>query len=378
MVEPNDNTGNEIMVDDGTQAQGGYGFADNNNYMRKRSTDAIPIGLKIGSTRTVLVMPNYEGSLDIVRTLTCVAKYRDLFTGKLATKFGDEAAEEYADSVYFMFRAGLPQDDDSVKLAAQFIEFLVYKYNIPENSYVTLAHPAVENDRGRKNLKEIISGMSIGRVGRQAWSEAFCGAIPAFDGLEAIKKTFMSVNMGSTTLEISVFRNGEPVHTVTLGTISGNIVDRKIRLGVQNETQGIVNIDLNTARKYKEEFANFIDYKPVYDSVHIHDKGQYGFKIEKSIMKPVEEYVNNVVEAIMENFFPQLAQDHYQTYKRVLSEPIILTGGMACIPGLKEKIQQLLSDELEQKVTVISSDRPDLAPAIGAYRISEYTLQYRE
>jgi len=378
MVEPNDSIGNEIIVDDGTQAQGGYGFADNNNIMRKRNTDAIPIGLKIGSTRTVLVMPNYEGSLDIVRTLTCVAKYRDLFTGKLATKFGDEAAEEYADSVYFMFRAGLPQDDDSVKLAAQFIEFLVYKYNIPENSYVTLAHPAVENDRGRKNLKEIISGMSIGRAGRQAWSEAFCGAIPAFDGLDAIKKTFMSVNMGSTTLEMSVFRNGEPVHTVTLGTISGNIVDRKIRLGVQNETQGIVNIDLNTARKYKEEFANFIDYKPVYDSVHIHDKGQYGFKIEKSIMKPVEEYVNNVVEAIMENFFPQLAQDHYQTYKRVLTEPIILTGGMACIPGLKERIQQLLSDELDQKVVVISSDRPDLAPAIGAYRISEYTLQYRE
>ncbi len=375
MVEPNDNTGNEILAND---VDPGYGFADNNNLMRKRGTDSIPIGLKIGSTRTVLVMPNYEGSLDIVRTLTCVAKYRDLFTGKLATKFGDEAAEEYADSVYFMFRAGLPQDDDSVKLAAQFIEFLVYKYNIPENSYVTLAHPAVENDRGRKNLKEIISGMSIGRSGRQAWSEAFCGAIPAFDGLDAIKKTFMSVNMGSTTLEMSVFRNGEPVHTVTLGTISGNIVDRKIRLGVQNETQGIVNIDLNTARKYKEEFANFIDYKPVYDSVHIHDKGQYGFKIEKSIMKPVEEYVNNVVEAIMENFFPQLAQDHYQTYKRVLSEPIILTGGMACIPGLKEKIQQLLSDELEQKVTVISSDRPDLAPAIGAYRISEYTLQYRE
>lgn len=359
------------------EVQSGFGVTEG-GYVKKRSADAIPIGLKIGSTRTVLVMPNYEGSLDIVRTLTCVARYRDLFTGKLATKFGDEAAEEYADSVYFMFRAGLPQDDDSVKLAAQFIEYLVYKYNIPENSYVTLAHPAVENDRGRKNLKEIISGMSIGRSGRQAWSEAFCGAIPAFDGLDAIKKTFMSVNMGSTTLEISAFRNGEPVHTVTLGTISGNVVDRKIRLGVQNETQGIVNIDLNTARKYKEEFANFIDYKPVYDSVHIHDRGQYGFKIEKSIMKPVEEYVNNVIEAIMENFFPQLAQDHYQTYKRVLTEPIVLTGGMACIPGLKERVEQMLSDELEQKVTVVSSDRPDLAPAIGAYRISEYTLNYRD
>lgn len=318
-MESNNNPSNELVADGaGMEVQTGFGLPES-GYMKKRNTDAIPIGLKIGSTRTVLVMPNYEGTLDIVRTLTCVARYRDLFTGKLATKFGDEAAEEYADSVYFMFRAGLPQDDDSVKLAAQFIEYLVYKYNIPENSYVTLAHPAVENDRGRKNLKDIISGMSIGRAGRQAWSEAFCGAIPAFDGLDAIKKTFMSVNMGSTTLEISAFRNGEPVHTVTLGTISGNIVDRKIRLGVQNETQGIVNIDLNTARKYKEEFANFIDYKPVYDSVHIHDRGQYGFKIEKSIMKPVEEYVNNVIEAIMENFFPQLAQDHYQTYKRVLT-----------------------------------------------------------
>ena len=107
----------------GPRPRAATGSSDNNNIMRKRSTDAIPIGLKIGSTRTVLVMPNYEGSLDIVRTLTCVAKYRDLFTGKLATKFGDEAAEEYADSVYFMFRAGLPQDDDSVKLAAQFIEY---------------------------------------------------------------------------------------------------------------------------------------------------------------------------------------------------------------------------------------------------------------
>ena len=366
-----------MLADSAGAGLTGAGYVDT-GMAKKRGADSVPIGLKIGSTRTVLVMPNYEGSLDIVRTLTCVARYRDLFSGKLATKFGDEAAEEYADSVYFMFRAGLPQDDDSVKLAAQFIEYLVYRYNIPENSYVTLAHPAVENDRGRKNLKEIISGMSIGRNGRQAWSEAFCGAIPAFDGLDAIKKTFMSVNMGSTTLEISAFRNGEPVHTVTLGTISGNVVDRKIRLGVQNETQGIVNIDLNTARKYKEEFANFIDYKPVYDSVHIHDRGQYGFKIEKSIMKPVEEYVGNVVEAIMENFFPQLAQDHYQTYKRVLTEPIILTGGMACIPGLRERIQQQLCDELEQKISVIASERPDLAPAIGAYRISEYTLSYRE
>ncbi len=51
---------------------------------------------------------------------------------------------------------------------------------------------------------------------------------------------------------------------------------------------------------------------------------------------------------------------------------------MACIPGLKERVQQQLCDELEQRVTVISSDRPDLAPAIGAYRISEYTLSYRD
>jgi hypothetical protein len=81
----------KLLADGAGMELTGAGFVDTG--IKKRSTDAVPIGLKIGSTRTVLVMPNYEGSLDIVRTLTCVARYRDLFTGKLATKFGDEAAE---------------------------------------------------------------------------------------------------------------------------------------------------------------------------------------------------------------------------------------------------------------------------------------------
>jgi actin-related protein len=166
------------------------------------------------------------------------------------------------------------------------------------------------------------------------------------------------------------------VHTVTLGTVSGSIVDQKIQLEIQNETQGIVNIDLNTARQYKENYANFFDYKPIYDSIHLPDRGQYGFKIEKSIMRPVEEYVSDVITSFTRSFLPQLAQNNYPTYKKVLAEPIILTGGMACIPGLAEVLQKKLTDDLESSVTCITSDRPDLAPAVGAYRISQYTLEY--
>jgi len=346
------------------------------DYQVPGTEGAVPIGLKIGSTRTVIAMPGYKGELEIVRTLTSVAKYRDLLTGKVLTKFGDEAADEYPESCTYMFRAGLPQDDDMVNLAEKFIEYLVYRFNIPENSYVTLAHPAVENEHGRRNLKEIINNMSIGRAGRQAWSEAFCGAIPVFDGLDALRKTFISINMGSTTLEISAFRNGAPVHTITLGTVSGTVVDRKIQLEVQNETQGIVNIDINTARQYKENYANFFDFKPIYDSIHLPDRGQYGFKIEKSIMRPVEEYVDEVIDAFSKFFLSRLSQSHYPTYKRVLSEPIILTGGMACIPGLAEVMQKQLCDDLESEVTCVTSDRPDLSPAVGAYRISQYTLEY--
>jgi len=345
-------------------------------YRMRNMEGTVPIGLKIGSTRTVVAMPGYQGELEIVRTLTCVAKYKDLFSGKVLTKFGDEAAAEYPESCTYMFRAGLPQDDDMVGLAQKFIEYLVFKYNIPENSYVTLAHPAVENERGRRNLKEIINNMSIGRAGRQAWSEAFCGAIPVFEGLDALRRTFISINMGSTTLEVSAFRNGAPVHTITLGTVSGNVVDRKIQLEVQNETQGIVSIDLNTARQYKEDHANFFSFQPVYDFIHLPDRGQYGFKIEKSIMRPVDEYVDEVIRAFSDFFLSQLAQTHYQAYKRVLSEPIVLTGGMACIPGLAEMLQKKLSDELEREVTCVTSDRPDLSPAVGAYRISQYTLEY--
>jgi activator of 2-hydroxyglutaryl-CoA dehydratase len=50
---------------------------------------------------------------------------------------------------------------------------------------------------------------------------------------------------------------------------------------------------------------------------------------------------------------------------------VVLTGGMACIHGIVERFEDLLSEELQRDVEVITADDPDLAPTRGAKRIAE-------
>jgi hypothetical protein len=59
-----------------------------------------------------------------------------------------------------------------------------------------------------------------------------------------------------------------------------------------------------------------------------------------------------------------------KVYGLALSKPIVLTGGMACIPGIVEEFQERLSDELQREVEAVAPDRPDRAAAEGAHRIA--------
>ena len=43
----------------------------------------VPVGVKLGSTRTVVAFPTAGGAeLEVVRTLTCLASYEDALTGE--------------------------------------------------------------------------------------------------------------------------------------------------------------------------------------------------------------------------------------------------------------------------------------------------------
>jgi actin-like ATPase involved in cell morphogenesis len=333
-----------------------------------------PVGVKLGSTRTVVVYPSPDGDgTEVVRTLTCLATYEDVLTGEERVLYGEEAATEYPDTVEFMLRSGLPEDDDSAEAAATFFGELLAANDVPENSAVVYAIPTIDNEAGLANLEAVIEGSSIGGELVRSYPESLCGSLPAFENeLDAIDDIFVAVNMGSTNLEVCAYRRGEQLVPLSTGSITGNEIDRRIANYVEEETQGRVNIDLTTAREYKERHADFESFEPFTDVIQQPGGGSHEFTIEDSVMDACDEYVDEVVDEVANGFLPELANSYMKVYQLALEKPIVLTGGMACLPGIVEEVEARLSDELKRDVTAIRAERPDLAAAEGAYEIAGY------
>ena len=285
--------------------------------------------------------------------------------------FGEEAAREYPDRVQFMLRSGLPEDDERAELTKTFFEEVIDANDIPENSGVVYAIPTIDNPEGLENLQDVIESSSIGEGLVESYPESLCGSIPASgDDLEAIDDIFVAVNMGSTNLEASAYRRGEQVAPFTTGAVTGNEVDRMTANYVEEETQGRVNIDTQTAREYKEDHADFNDFEAFTDIIQQPGGGSHEFTIERSVMDACNEYLDDAVEEFCNTFLPQLANDYMKVYQLALDRPIVLTGGMACIPGIVDQFEERVSDELDREVEAVAPTSPDRSPAVGAQRIA--------
>jgi actin-like ATPase involved in cell morphogenesis len=329
------------------------------------------VGVKLGSTRTVVAMPDRGGGLDVMQSLTCIATYEDALTGEQRVLFGEEAATEYPDSVEYMLRSGLPEDDERAELAEQFFVEFVAEHDIPTDSVVVYAIPTIDNESGLENLRMVIEGSEVGSRLTRSYPESLCGAMPAFEEpVDALDRIFLAVNLGSTNLETCAYRRGEQLVPFSTGAVTGNEVDRRIANYVEEETQGRVNVDLTTAREYKEQHADFESFEPFTDVVQQPGGGSHEFTIERSVMDAVDEYLDDVVEEVSNAFLPDLANDSMKVYQLALSKPIVLTGGMACIPGLVEEFETRLSAELDREVEAVAPDQPARAAATGAQQIA--------
>jgi hypothetical protein len=331
----------------------------------------VPVGVKLGSTRTVIAFPAPDGSgLRIVRTLTCLAEYENPITGEKRYAYGDDAAAEYADSVEFPLRSGLPGGERTER-TQRFFDAVVDSHGVPENSVVVYATPTTDDPAGQETLRQVIRRSPIGSAGIERYPEALCGSIPALgDGLEAVETVFLAVNLGSTNLEIAAYRRGEQLSPYRTGAVTGNEVDRRIVTNIENETQSRVHADINTAREYKERHADFDDFEPVTEMIQQPGGGRLEFTLEWSVMDAVDEYLDDVVDEFAGTFLPALSNSNMRVYRLAFDQPVVLTGGMACIPGLVEEFEKRVRDRTGEEISATRPDRPDLAATIGAYRIA--------
>jgi len=336
------------------------------------SSESVPVGVKLGSTRTVVRHPDASGATQTVKTLTCLATYEDAITGSERVLFGEQAAAEYPDRVEFMLRSGLPEDDERTELARRYFDELVETNGVPQDSTVVYAIPTIDNDAGLANLSSVIEESAIGNVEMRSYPESLCSSIPAMgDGVEAIDDVFVAVNMGSTNLEACAYRRGEQLVPFSTGSVTGNHVDRRIVNNVEEETQGRVRVDLTTAREYKEAHGDFDAFEPFSDVIQQPGGGSHEFTIETSVMDALNWYLDEAVDSVANEFLPDFASEYMKPYQMSLSSPIALTGGMACLPGLADEFQRRLSAELDREVEVVTPPEPDTAAAEGAVRIAK-------
>jgi hypothetical protein len=332
---------------------------------------AVPIGLKLGSTRTVLAYPAEASGLQVVRTLTCLASYEEALTGEKQYRFGDDAAAEYPDRVEFVLRSGLPEDEQRLARTATFFQTVLDSHDVPADSVVVYATPVAEEVAGFDALRTIVEQSSIGTRRIEGYPELLCSSIPALGtGLEAIEETFVALNLGSTHLEAAAYRRGEQLTPLRTGAVSGNEVDREIINNVENETQGRVHLDIHSAREYKEQHADLESFEPFTDVIQQPGGGSHEFTIEWSVMDAVEAYLDGVVDRFAETFLPQLANGYGRVSRTALDRPVVLTGGMACIPGIVEEFEQRVGERLDRDIEATAPERADLAAAVGAQRIA--------
>ncbi|WP_254528480.1 rod shape-determining protein [Natrinema gelatinilyticum] len=331
----------------------------------------VPVGVKLGSTRTVIATPQ-GGAVQTEETLTCLATYEDVLTGEEHVLYGEEAAREYPDGVQYMFRSGLPENDEDTELAKRFFQEFIRANDIPQDSVVVYAIPTIDNERGLNNLASVIESSDVGTQLIRSYPESLCGAIDALGtGIDATRRIFIGINMGSTNLEACAYRRGQQLARFATGSVTGNETDRRITNYIEEETQGRVNVDTQTAREYKETHGDFENFEPFTDIIQQPGGGTHEFTIETSVMDALDEYVDEAVDELANAFLPQLANNHIKLYKQALDEDIVLTGGMACIPGLTDEFEARLSQELQRDVSVTTPDTPVTAAARGAQRIAE-------
>ncbi|AAG18772.1 MULTISPECIES: rod shape-determining protein [Halobacterium] len=361
------------MSDDTEDDSGGESTAD-----MEFGEQPAPLGVKVGSTRTVVAEDDAD-SPSVTQTLTCLATYDDALTGEEHVIYGAEAATEYPDRVRFMLRSGLPEDEETTGLAKRFFEEFASANGLDTDSVVVYAIPTIDNEAGLDRLAEIIEDGPVGERRIASYPESLCGAVPALgDGLDAIEDTFVAINMGSTNLEACAYRRGEQLAPFSTGAITGTEVDRRIANYVEEETQGRVNIDLTTAREYKEQHADFNDYEPFSDIIQQPGGGTYEFTIEDAVMDAVDEFVDAAVDEVANVFLPDLASDYVKIYQQALDNPIVLTGGMGCIPGIVSEFETRLGEEIDREVEATTADEPETAAARGAHRIAERLVDLGE
>lgn len=278
---------------------------------RQDTTDRpTPVGLQFGRVRTVAARPS-EGPLETAVVPTCLATVQDGVDKYTQSCSGGAQIQESPDRTQFKLQTGDISEEHSSAGVQSFLDSFVDTETIPPNAGVVYAASTI-NDDYATILEPILEDHGSGQLLR-VFPSSFCGSIPAIgDALEALSELYINVELGSSTLDACVYRRGERVVPFSTMSLSGALTAR--RTGSDSTEDGTLN------------------------------------RLKRGGRAALMGYISDVVEVIANEFLPQLARRSITLYKRTLDRPIVCSGTMAAIPGLRGALEDALGSELRRDV----------------------------
>lgn len=342
----------------------------------KVTTAGVKMGSKWSAGFSEAMGPN-----PVVK-LTCVREYEPEFGSAKTDFMYAEEAEPFYENIFPLLQ-GAPRNDEKVPLTRSM--YLLNKYaswflrDIPERSAMAFCIPMIKAQEGLKELQQALSDVKvgpdehkIGTVGRVFFGEAFTAAVGTLTMPEIMRNQTLSINFGSSTVEIVFFSGIESIHQ-NVFAVGGSDMDKSLVNAIEQAMRGYSATE-NQARALKEQY-NYESNRDV-EAMLTYDGRVRKGRIKGGILKEIIDWhMDSVVEKVA--FFLRDASRKNRDAVNSLQIDglgnLVLCGGMINMPGFAKEFYRRLTTTggISEKIPLHIPHNGVVAPAIGARYIAE-------
>ena len=343
-------------------------------------------GIKMGSKWTV----SYGKPIGTIprKELTCLRDIPTHLIKKDTRREYSEDAAPYHNTVFPLLH-GAPRDDRTMPLAQSvrhlynFSDWLLRgKYDkelnvtfgeVPEESGIVFCLPMIKQKVRLEALKSTLKRLPKGKIGIEFIGEAWAAALGTLPIQRALSEQVLSVNTGSSTLEVDFFAGLERIQDA-VWTFGGSDVDRRLASAIEMKTD--LSATEDQARRIKESFS-YSDNKDIPCELIRDGWLDDTVILDAEIVKEQTDwYIDEVTKRIIK--FLALAKAKNEVAVTALQVEgrgyLTLVGGMTNMPGFAEALHKNLVEigGISKRIQMLYPSDGVIAPAVGAWKLANY------
>ncbi|QVK17173.1 rod shape-determining protein [Mycoplasmatota bacterium] len=296
----------------------------------------IGIGIDLGTTNLLVYVQGHG----IIFNEPSVVAF-DIETGEVIAG-GEDACSMIGKThqkirVSRPLREGVISDMDAAKALLRYVFKRIQNVKNLQSAKCLICCPSEVTQIEREAMRELAIQMGITDVFIE--EEVKSGAIGSGIDIYTANAS-MVIDIGGGTTDVGVLSLGDVVLSQSI-RIAGNYIDQQI-IKYVHKTHNLV-IGQKTAERAKIEIATLLDNDEKFTRVSGRDlvtglpsATKISSKEMRKLLLPIFDEIVNVVYSVLEQTPPELSAD-------IVDNGIIINGGGALIPGVKEYVEEMVN-----------------------------------